>query len=83
MVSSAAVVFVRLLQIELAFEDAAGAGVERDPVAGLEVLASDLGGAGFLVDFHCLGSGDAALAHAARDDGGVAGGASASGQEPG
>ena len=52
--------------------DVAGGAVEREPVALLEELAAEAEALALLVHRDLLAAGDAALAHAARDDGGVA-----------
>ncbi len=69
--------------VELAVDDAAGGAVERDPVAFLQRLAVHAHHARLLVDLDIAGAGDAALAHAARDDRRVAGHAAARGQNAG
>src|SRR5699024_4469945 len=64
--------------------DVAGGAVDRDPVAAHKLVAVDLEGLGLLVDLDVVviaAAGDAAGAHAAGDDGGVAGHAAAHGQD--
>ena len=69
--------------VELAVDDAAGGAVERNPVALFQHLAVDAHLAGLLVHVDVAGAGDAALAHAASDHGGVAGHAATRGQNAG
>ncbi len=64
-------------RVQLALDHASGRAVERDPVAGPEGLAFDAHLARFFIDVDVAGARYAAFAHAARDDGGVAGHATA------
>src|SRR5437868_3417101 len=67
-------------RVELALDHASGGAVQRDPVAFFEYLAFDAHLSGFLFDVNVARTGNAALAHAARDHGGVAGHSTARGQ---
>ena len=68
---------------QLAFDDAAGGAVERDPVALLECLALHAQFLARLVNGAVAGAGHAALAHAAGNDSGVRSHAAARGENPG
>ena len=65
---------------ELAVDDPAGGAVEGNPVAGFEGLACNFDFAVLLADVDVAGSGNAALAHTAGDNCGVAGHAAARGE---
>ncbi len=67
-------------RLELARDDAAGGAVERDPVSLMEDPAFDAQFLARLVDEAIARAGDAALAHAARDDGRMRGHAAARGE---
>ena len=66
--------------VELALDHATGGAVERNPVARFEDLPFDPHLARLFIDVDVAGAGHAALAHAARDDGSVAGHAAARSQ---
>ena len=62
-------------------EDLAGGAVQGDGFAGADELAAGRQHLGVVVDADAAGAGDAGTAHAAGDDGGVAGHAAAGGQD--
>ncbi len=66
---------------DAADEDLAGGAVEGDGVAGVDGVAAGTDGLGVVIDGEAPCPGDAGPAHAAGDDGGVAGHAAAGGDD--